>query len=112
MPNYELVEADDKFWAIQLTEGKYAGVVFRYGTIKFVGEDEEGFGHIQFEFDVITTPEDIKREDVTGEEFDKIAGEILQGIIRDSVEDYAKNTSEEEFDGNDTKDNTKESDTQ
>lgn len=82
---YELVEGPDSFWALQLSEGKYAGIIYRYGSVKFVGEDDEGNGRISFEYDILD-PSDFNREDLVGEELSTIMGEILHDIIVESLE--------------------------
>jgi hypothetical protein len=91
---YELVEANDDHWAIQLTEGKYAGVVYRYGTVKFMGEDEEGNGRVTFEYDILD-PRDFQREALVGPEIDEIFGRILHDIIVESLEKEELNGKQE-----------------
>lgn len=101
---YTLVEHDDDHWAIQLTEGKYAGVVYRYGTVKFVGEDEDGNGRVTFEYDILD-PKGFNREEIFGPEIDEIFGKILHNIIIESLE------NKEELNGNDRKDDSEAIDT-
>lgn len=81
---YELVEAPDNFWAIKILEGELAGVIYRYGTIKALGEDENENMVINFEFDVLD-PGFLERDDIKGPGVDKIMGEILQEIILESI---------------------------
>lgn len=87
---HEMVEAPDNFWAIKLLESKFAGVIYRYGTIKFMGEDDEGNGIMSFEYDIID-PAGNSIEDLVGPEIDQIMGDILTKTIIESLEHKEKN---------------------
>ena len=103
IPKYELVEAPDKFWGIKLIDTKYAGVIYRYGEVKFVGEDKDGSGIMSFEFEVLD-PAGFKKEEIVGEDVDHIMGTILTELIIESLKEM------EAKDGNDRKNNSEESD--
>jgi hypothetical protein len=94
---YKLVDAPDNHWGIQIEEGKYEGIIYRYGKVQFLGEDEEGNGIINFEYDVLEsglfTPEEIQ-----GEEIDKIFGDILQELIIESLKEKQQNENTREGD--------------
>lgn len=101
---YKLIDAPDNHWGIQLEEGTFAGVTYRYGKVQFLGEDEEGNGLINFEYDVLD-PGPFTVEQIVGDEVDKIFGEILQELIIESLKEKEKQNNE-----NDRESNPEESD--
>lgn len=82
---YSLVEVHEDTWAVRLDESEYVGVVYRYGEVKFIGEDTEGNGILNFEYEVI---EDmgISPKELTSKEFESILGDILTNLIQEAVE--------------------------
>lgn len=106
---YELVapEEEDGFWGIKLLEGPLEGVVYRYGEIKFLGEDGEGNAQMSFEYEVLETGPFATKEEIAGQAVDKVMGDILQSIIIESLErDELKTKS----DGNNREDSITEFD--
>lgn len=94
---YKLVDAPDNHWGIQIEEGDFAGVIYRYGVVQFLGEDEEGNGIVNFEFNVLD-PGPFEVEQIAGEAVDKIFGEILQELIIESLKEKQKNENDREGD--------------
>jgi len=101
---YELIEIPENHWGIKLLETKYAGVTYRYGQVKFLGEDEQGNGVVHFEYEVLD-PADFSVDEIKGDDVDLILGEILQELIIESLKEKEKNEI-------DRKDNPEESDSQ
>jgi len=84
---YKFVENKDKTWTgIGLTEeaGKYQGVVYRYGEVKVIENEEKTEASLQFEFDVLDSnglPKEMFDDD-----FYKVIGDVLQDILREQIE--------------------------
>ena len=67
---------------IQILEGKFSGIVYRYGKISFQ-EINEGDLSINMEIQVITAPDRFNQQD---KEFTDIAGNIFVDIVENQVE--------------------------
>ena len=84
---YKFVENKDKTWSgIGLTEeaGKYQGVVYRYGEVKVIENEEKTEASLQFEFDVLDSnglPKEMFDDD-----FYKVIGDVLQDILREQLD--------------------------
>lgn len=85
VPKYKLKEGPNNIWAIELLESKFAGVLYSYGAIKFMGEDEEGNGIMHFEYDIIDPGPFISKEEISGKEADEIMGQVLQDLIYETL---------------------------
>ena len=76
IPNYSLVEdsADDIF-NISILDGPLAGLVYRYGKVRFV--EEAGLLRVKFNYTIIWNP-----TQSTQEEIESILSVILDDIIK------------------------------
>ena len=74
---------------IGINEGKYAGVVLKYGKVSIGEENEDGTLPFQFEYDIIEN-NGIPREEF-GDDFFSLAGDILVDIIGTKEKDFATN---------------------
>ena len=88
----ELIEVKDDFWAVKITEGKYDGVVFKYGIVKVLGEDSDGNAILHFDFDVL---EDCgySQEELKSKEFETVLGDLLLSFIFEQLEEKEKNAN-------------------
>jgi hypothetical protein len=74
---------------IELEEGDFKGVQFKYGTMTFGEEDDEGGCELTFEFDVINYPDEIaesKDHLEKNEDFQNVVSNLLIDILEDFVE--------------------------
>ena len=79
---YTYVENKDKTWTgIGLTDkaGKYQGVVYRYGEVKIVEDENKENATLQFEWDVLDS-NGLPKE-MMGEDFFNLIGDILVDIM-------------------------------
>jgi hypothetical protein len=95
---YTLIEHKDadEQWAVMLSEGKYEGLVYKYGKIDFHESDDQEVASLSFEYDVLE-PIDIDVENLTGEdyeEFKTMIGDILVELIEASI-DYHENRNDD-----------------
>ena len=87
---YKFVENKDKTWTgIGLTEeaGKYQGVVYRYGEVKVIENEEKTEASSQFEFDVLDSnglPKEMFDDD-----FYKVIGDVLTDILEQQMKEDA-----------------------
>ena len=87
---YKFVENKDKTWTgIGLTEeaGKYQGVVYRYGEVKVIENEEKTEASLQFEFDVLDyngLPKEMFDDD-----FYKVIGDVLTDILEQQMKEDA-----------------------
>ena len=75
-------EIRDMFLNDSLEDGPYEGVCINFGKIEFMGEDSDGFGKINFNYDLLYIPEDVNFE-VVKEDLEKTIGELLNIILED-----------------------------
>ena len=83
---YKFVENKDKTWTgIGLTEeaGKYQGVVYEYGKVSVVENEEKTEASLQFDFNVLDS-NGLPKE-MFGEDFYQVIGDVLQDIIREQL---------------------------
>jgi len=83
---YTYVENKNKTWTgIGLTEkaGKYAGVVFEYGKVSVIENEEKTEASLQFEWNMLDS-NDLPK-DFFGDDFFELAGKILEDIIQQQL---------------------------
>jgi hypothetical protein len=84
---YTFVENKDKKWqCIGLTAnaGKYQGIVYQYGEVKVLENEEKTEASLQFDFDVIDSnglPEEMLDDDLY-----ELMGDILTDIIEQQID--------------------------
>jgi len=84
---YTFVENKDKSWTgIGLTEkaGKYQGVVYRYGEVKLVENEDKTNATLQFEWDMLDS-NGLPKE-MIGDDFFELAGKILEDLIQQQLD--------------------------
>lgn len=91
MPNFIVKKNDEVYTHIksdhylEITEGRLAGMHFSLGRIEFLGEDEEGNGKIEFDYDLLLVPADVNVEEHKPEIEADISA-VLQTILEKMVE--------------------------
>jgi hypothetical protein len=84
MKNYEVQDSTiDGFRLIKLTEGKYSGIIYRYGKVDLL-EDKKGTTRLKFEYHIV----DNNNYVINYDELHNIMGDILHELI---VEGLSKN---------------------
>ena len=79
------IAGDPRDHYVEISDGPYMGLHFNYGNIEFAGEDEDGNGKLNFNYNVLFAPRwvnlkrDIKKIEVE-------IGVILQAIIEKYVQ--------------------------
>ena len=89
---YKLQTFQDNLTAIEITSGKYSGVIYCYGRVSFA--EEIGIPKLQFNYDILHSGEfdlDTLQND---QEFVTIMGDILTEIIIEN-EPIRTNNSQE-----------------
>ena len=83
--NTEFPESSAEF-LLQIKEGKFAGTVFSFGAIQFLGENEDGSGCISFDYQLFKQPEsvDMENED-SRKDLEQEISVILHTIIENSL---------------------------
>jgi len=86
MPKF-IVESDKekyegKEFYLNLLEGPCQGMHFTLGKIEFLGEDEEGYGKITFDYDLLFLPEGI-----TIEEHNELIEQNITDVLVQILED-------------------------
>lgn len=74
--------ATDSDHFVRIEDGPYEGVCINFGKIEFMGEDSDGFGKINFNYDLLYIPDDVNFE-VVKEDLEKTIGELLNIILED-----------------------------
>ena len=70
---------------IGIKEGKYHGVVYKYGKVGFGEENPDGTKPLRFEYNIADN-NGIPREQF-GEEFFKLIGDILVEVMEEQIKD-------------------------
>ena len=84
---YQFVENKEKTWtAVGLTAkaGKYQGVVYKYGKVKVIENEEKTNASLQFEWDMLDS-NGLPKESIK-EDFFELAGKILEDIIHKQLD--------------------------
>lgn len=87
---YTYVENKDKKWtAIGLTEkaGKYQGVVYSYGKVKILENEEKTEASLQFDFNVLDS-NGLPKE-MFDDEFYSVIGKVLEELIEKQMNEDA-----------------------
>ena len=86
---YVTTESQDQT-LIGIKEGKFAGVVYKYGKVSFgKEEDENGNLPMHFQYDIVDN-NGIPREQF-GDEFFKLIGDILVEVMEEQIKDEPVN---------------------
>lgn len=83
---YSLVdsgELESDHWAIRIDEGPFKDVIFKYMSIEFRGEDENGFGLVNYNYEIIEDTASLVES--KQESFEEYAGKILNAILEEST---------------------------
>ena len=85
---YKFVENKDRKWqGIGLTEeaGKYQGVVYEYGKVAIVENEEKTEASLQFDFNVLDS--NGMPQKMFGEDWYKLIGDILSDLISKQLDE-------------------------
>mgnify|MGYP001178634312 FL=1 len=83
-PKYKLVvNAKDGENGVEITEGKYEGVIYTYGEVQFLPVEEDAPPTINFTRAVRKCPEDMKDTISDDKEFNQIMGDILIEMLQE-----------------------------
>ena len=95
---WQLVEnqqSEEKQWGVLIEDGKYAGLVYGYGNVRFLEKDGDD-AVLQFDYDVLE-PIDIDVNNLSEEDYEEfrtMIGDILVSLIEDAV-DYKSKQNEQ-----------------
>jgi hypothetical protein len=81
----DTIEEETTEFFLEIVEGKFQGIQFKFGAIEFAGEDENGNGKINFNYELLTVPEEIKLSENTHEDLHETLGDILQEILEGQI---------------------------
>ena len=70
---------------IGIKEGKFAGVIYKYGKVSFGEDNPDGTKPLRFEYNIVDN-NGIPREQF-GDEFFKLIGDILVEVMEEQVKD-------------------------
>jgi len=77
-------EGDD-FTCIKLLEGKYKGVIYKYGKVGFAKEEKpDGTLPMKFDYDIIFNPHE--QTNIDKQEFIDYIGDILIELLEKQIE--------------------------
>jgi hypothetical protein len=82
---YRYISQEDRKWtAIAITQGKFEGVIYKYGKVT-ISDEEDQTGHLPFRFEYdILDPYGLDREKFD-DEFFSLIGDILVDIIDEQI---------------------------
>ncbi len=83
MPEFELVANDiDDNWDIKITTGEFAGVLFRFGQVRFLPEDDQLT--IKYDYDIIDSG-GLDLSTLTRAEFKYTLHHILEQLLEEEA---------------------------
>ena len=74
---------------IGIKEGKFAGVIYKYGKVSFGEDNPDGTKPLQFQYEIVDN-NGIQREQF-GDEFFKLIGDILVEVMEEQIKDEPVN---------------------
>lgn len=80
--NFVIPENEDTTIGIKLLTGKYSGIVYQYGKVKFE-EEKTGDIYLKFVYNVIESP---SNDESLNEDFKNYIGDILVDIISQNLD--------------------------
>ena len=90
--NHDFKEVSKSDHFLTFEEGEFKGVSFSFGKIEFLGEDDEGQGHVKFDYDLLLVPDSIILQE-NAEMKDRLENEIGE-VLHEILVDMTLNTSE------------------
>jgi len=78
---------------IRLTKGKFKDIIYKYGAVRFLLEEDDGDAILQFDYDIVETPSGLDTNNLSKqdqEDFENILGDILTELITEAA-DYNEN---------------------
>jgi hypothetical protein len=83
---YKYVTDKNNNWeCIGITKGRWHGVIYRYGQVKFIEDEDKDELTLSFEWDIIDS--NGFRRDHFNDDFFNFIGDILHDIINEQVEE-------------------------
>jgi len=73
---------------IRITEGKYKGLVYRYGRINF--EEEGEMLRCNFDYDLLVKPDDIVEDQALVDFLGEIVVDVLEDEMKELSEDFLR----------------------
>lgn len=84
LPKYKIVvNANDGENGVEITEGKYEGVIYTYGEVQFTEVNEGEPPTINFTRAVRKCPDDLKETISEDKDFNQIMGDILIELLQE-----------------------------
>jgi hypothetical protein len=94
---YEMIHHpnDDKAWAIDIRKGEFKGIVYAYGRVQIIEDEQKQNATMKFEVDILNIPDYIKDKPFTEEHEEKFH-ELAHKILCEELESYF--TDKEKYD--------------
>lgn len=94
--DYVLVERpSSEFYSIKLLSGKYAGVIYTYGTVSLREDTKNDVARLEFEFKIDECPQLLNIDSLMKDEsFMNHIGDILSCILEENEFKIGKNNTE------------------
>ena len=84
LPNYKIVvNANDGENGVEITEGKYEGVIYTYGEVQFLPVEDDEPPTINFTRAVRKCPDSMKETISDDKGFNQIMGDILIELLEE-----------------------------
>ena len=98
LPKYKIVvNANDGENGVEITEGKYEGVIYTYGEVQFLPvEDDDTPPTINFTRAVRKCPDSMKETISDDKEFNQIMGDILIEMLQEQGDKAVELLKEDE----------------
>ena len=98
LPKYKVVvNANDGENGVEITEGKYEGVIYTYGEVQFLPvEDDDTPPTINFTRAVRKCPDSMKETISDDKEFNQIMGDILIEMLQEQGDKAVELLKEDE----------------
>jgi hypothetical protein len=94
---YEMIEhpSDSKAWAIDIRRGEFKGIVYAYGRVQIIEDDDKQNATMKFELQILNVPDYVKDKPFNEETQDRFH-ELAHRILCEELESYF--TDKERYD--------------
>ena len=97
IPKYTLVEKEDiDYYGFKILEGEYEGVIYYYGEVKLIENEEEDELNINFKYKIDKGNERYSIEELQDSiKFNDLMGDILSKVLEKQNEEYDEGLTED-----------------
>lgn len=97
IPKYTLVEKEDvDYYGFKILEGEYKDVIYYYGEVKLIEDEEQDKLNINFKYQIDKSNEKYSIEELKDSiKFNDLMGDILSSVLEKQNKEYDEGLAED-----------------